>query len=270
MGLKQDKRTATIIEQVRQVAEETGLAGQWVALAEELNGREIFTSRGVPWRPTNLAQFCQRTGLIPDTDQPDTSRETQIPAAGGPEQVSLVSDIDDTMGIPNHVTEEDLPTGEGPPMVGEHPPLEEPPTEHEPPIPQSTTVIPPERASEPVTGEPVESRDEPAVPPHTMSIPELDAETVAVLQEVATWWKSRQEQGEPIEVTRADREERPLRTEFPGPKTNTGIRINKRLLEAVQKKMRRPEERPRSGGKLSYLIEMLLWGYLDHDPKFQR
>ncbi len=101
---------------------------------------------------------------------------------------------------------------------------------------------------------------------------QLDVDTIATLKEIAQWWKSG---GAAMVVRNVTWEPEPseptYRAVFPGgkdAKTNTGIRINKRLLNDALAKAQTPEEAIKTGGSLSPLVERLLWAYLGFDVKY--
>ncbi len=95
----------------------------------------------------------------------------------------------------------------------------------------------------------------------------LTDEELQTMRDIIQWWneggqKTMQRLSSvPVEDLKA----RPV---FPGKKTNSGIRINDRLFRAAVAKAKTPEESPRTGGSLSSLIEILLWGYLGNDERF--
>jgi hypothetical protein len=95
--------------------------------------------------------------------------------------------------------------------------------------------------------------------PDTESRPELDEETVATLLEICEWWRGWKRKGD-LTV----REARPI---FQRGKTVTrSVRLDKRLLAAAEAKARK--ERIATGGTFNALVELLLWEYLDRDPKY--
>ena len=71
------------------------------------------------------------------------------------------------------------------------------------------------------------------------------------LKALLDWWKSRPE------ATVSTPEPRPV---FTGESKNTGIRINKTILERATAQAR--EQRWQTGGSLSQLVELLLWRYI--------
>lgn len=79
----------------------------------------------------------------------------------------------------------------------------------------------------------------------------LSSEEVASLREIMAWWKSRK-------MGLKEVERRPI---FRGETRNTGIKINRELLNRALQKAKK--ERLRTGGSLSGLVEWLLWKYLD-------
>lgn len=99
----------------------------------------------------------------------------------------------------------------------------------------------------------MKSKKEPTKPeaPDTASLPQWLLEETDTLQEMIEWWKSR----EATSMDAAGR--RPL---FMGETKNTGVRINKVILERAIEKSKR--ERAKTGGNLSQLMEWLLWIYI--------
>ncbi len=90
---------------------------------------------------------------------------------------------------------------------------------------------------------------------------------LATVRKIVAWWalggKTTMERLTSVPV--ADLRARPT---FPGRKFNSGIRVNKRLLDAARAKCEAPNEAQRTGGSLSSLIEVLLWSYLGNDERF--
>jgi len=101
---------------------------------------------------------------------------------------------------------------------------------------------------------------------------QLDVDTIATLKEIVVWWKAEGSKMAMQNVTWESEPPKPTyRAVFPGgkdAKANTGIRINKRLLNDALAKAKSPEEMIKTGGSLSPLIERLLWEYLEFDPKY--
>ena len=87
--------------------------------------------------------------------------------------------------------------------------------------------------------------------PDTTSLPQWFLEETDTLQEMIEWWKSR----EAASMDAAGR--RPL---FVGETKNTGVRVNKVILERAIGKSK--SERAKTGGNLSQLMEWLLWIYI--------
>ncbi len=201
-----DKKTFEVVGKIRQVAEETGLQRQWIALCTELNRRGIRSSRGSEWTPQGLTNICNRHGLFKGNPEPR-------PAALATQNTTLAKQAE-----------------------------------------------PKERVSAPQPK---------LLEPESL---QLDVDTIATLKEIAQWWKSG---GAKIAMRNVTWEEEPseptYRAVFPGgkdAKANTGIRINKRLLNDALAKAQTPEEMIKTGGSLSPLIERLLWEYLEFDPKY--
>jgi hypothetical protein len=82
-------------------------------------------------------------------------------------------------------------------------------------------------------------------------LPEWLLDETETLKEMIEWWKSR-------ESTALNAIER--RPVFLGKTKNSGIRINEVILERAMNKAR--QERLRTGGNLSQLVEWLLWIYI--------
>jgi hypothetical protein len=97
--------------------------------------------------------------------------------------------------------------------------------------------------------------EEPEMPP-------LRPNEIVALREMLAAWEKRQA----LPVSTPDRPT--YRPAFPGERDNTGIRINRRLLKAALEKAKSEDAALTAGGKLSPLIEHLLWGYLEYDPNF--
>lgn len=107
-------------------------------------------------------------------------------------------------------------------------------------------------------------------PQHTTDGPQLDPETAAALKEVVAWWKTTKG-AESVSVTgNREIQEPPYRPNFPGERKNTGLRVNKQLLQDALDKARTPQEAVKTGGGISPLVEYLLWQYLGFDPKYLR
>jgi hypothetical protein len=85
----------------------------------------------------------------------------------------------------------------------------------------------------------------------TASLPQWLLEEGDTLKKMIDWWKSR----EAASMDAAGR--RPL---FLGETKNTGVRINKVILQRAVEKSKR--ERAKTGGNLSQLLEWLLWIYI--------
>ncbi|MGO9119837.1 MAG: hypothetical protein ACLQPD_19775 [Desulfomonilaceae bacterium] len=181
-----DWNTPETIENIRRVAEEKGLKGNYRELSEELNRRRITNLRGGEWTRKNLGTFCNRHSVFKE-----------------PRPVAIATQ--DTSDIPR-----------------------------------------------------------PEVPDKVSQIPQLDAETVAVLREIVSWWKARGAEA----MTRKETTEPAYRPNFPGTRRNTGIRINARLLQDALAKAQTPAESTKMGGGLSPLIERLLWEYMEFNPKY--
>lgn len=82
-------------------------------------------------------------------------------------------------------------------------------------------------------------------------LPEWLLDETETLKEIIEWWKSR-------EATALNAIER--RPVFIGKTKNSGIRVNEVILDRAMNKAR--QERLRTGGNLSQLVEWLLWIYI--------
>jgi len=83
------------------------------------------------------------------------------------------------------------------------------------------------------------------------SLPQWLLEETDTLKEMIDWWKSR----ESAAMEAVGR--RPL---FAGQTRNTGIRVNTVILDRALDKAK--QERLKTGGNLSQLVEWLLWVYI--------
>lgn len=103
---------------------------------------------------------------------------------------------------------------------------------------ESTKSQPPEQTRQ-------KSQDE------TLCLPKWLLDEADALREMIEWWKSR-------EAAAMDAVER--RPVFTGKTRNTGIRVNTVILDLALKKAK--QERLKTGGNLSQLVEWLLWVYV--------
>lgn len=87
--------------------------------------------------------------------------------------------------------------------------------------------------------------------PDTTALPQWLLEESETLKEIIDWWKSR----ESAAMEALDR--RPV---FIGKTRNTGIRISEAILDRAITKAK--EEKLKTGGNLSQLLEWLLWIYI--------
>ena len=85
----------------------------------------------------------------------------------------------------------------------------------------------------------------------TEQLPEWLLDETETLKEIIEWWKAR-------EATTLNAIER--RPVFLGKTKNSGIRVNEVILDRAMNKAR--QERLRTGGNLSQLVEWLLWIYV--------
>ncbi len=111
----------------------------------------------------------------------------------------------------------------------------------------------------------------PDIPHHTDDVvrvhESLTDEELKTLRKIIVWWQTGgQQTAERLRsINVEDLKARPV---FPGPKFNSGIRVSKRLLDAARAKCESPEEKRRTGGSISSLVECLLWDYLNNNPRF--
>jgi hypothetical protein len=96
-----------------------------------------------------------------------------------------------------------------------------------------------------------------------LEVAPLSPSEIVLLREIIAAWQN--EPGVPIPTAEPVPTYRPA---FPGERDNTGIRVNRRLLKAALEKAKTEDAALTGGGKLSPLIEHLLWGYLGYDPRF--
>lgn len=92
---------------------------------------------------------------------------------------------------------------------------------------------------------------DPAEIKNTTPLPEWLLEESETLKEMIEWWKSREAAAMEASVRR------PV---FLGKTRNTGIRVSELILDQAVTKAK--QERLRTGGNLSQLVEWLLWVYL--------
>jgi hypothetical protein len=92
---------------------------------------------------------------------------------------------------------------------------------------------------------------QPKSPDDTQPLPQWLIEDAETLQEIIQWWKNR----ESAAMEASDR-----RPAFLGKTRNTGIRVSAEILDRAITKAK--EERLKTGGNLSQLVEWLLWIYL--------
>ncbi len=88
-------------------------------------------------------------------------------------------------------------------------------------------------------------------PENTTSLPQWLLEEADTLKEIVQWWKTRES---------AAMEASLRRPVFTGKTRNTGIRVNTEILDRAIDKAR--EERLKTGGNISQLVEWLLWVYI--------
>lgn len=94
-------------------------------------------------------------------------------------------------------------------------------------------------------------QSQPKILDHTHPLPQWLVDDADTLQEIIQWWKNR----ESVAMEGLDR--RPV---FTGKTRNTGIRVSAEILDRAITKAK--EERLKTGGNLSQLVEWLLWIYL--------
>jgi hypothetical protein len=86
----------------------------------------------------------------------------------------------------------------------------------------------------------------------TTSLPQFILDEADTLQEMIEWWKSRES------TAMGASERRPV---FVGKTRNTGIRVNTEILDRAIKKAK--DEKFKTGGNLSQLVEWLMWVYIN-------
>ena len=89
----------------------------------------------------------------------------------------------------------------------------------------------------------------------------LTVEEIAALREIISWYRD-------LPAEESEPEPPKYRPAFPGPRDNTGIRINRKLHRGALAKAKVEGADVTGGGKLSALIEFLFWKYLNFDPKY--
>ncbi len=87
--------------------------------------------------------------------------------------------------------------------------------------------------------------------PDTTVLPQWLVDETDTLKEIIDWWKTRES------AAMEAMERRPV---FIGKTRNTGIRISERILDRAITKAK--EEKLKTGGNLSQLVEWLMWIYL--------
>jgi hypothetical protein len=91
----------------------------------------------------------------------------------------------------------------------------------------------------------------PPEPPAIPQVPEWLLEESETLKEMIEWWKTRES---------AMMEGSVRRPVFAGKTRNTGIRMNAEVLDRAIHKSK--QERFKTGGNLSQLVEWLMWIYI--------
>ncbi len=89
------------------------------------------------------------------------------------------------------------------------------------------------------------------IPENATPLPQWLLEEADTLKEIVQWWKTRES---------AAMEASLRRPVFTGKTRNTGIRVNTEILDRAIDKAR--EERLKTGGNISQLVEWLLWVYI--------
>ncbi len=110
-------------------------------------------------------------------------------------------------------------------------------------LPQDTT---------PQTESP-EIEDRGVLPQRDTSLPQWLQDDLDNLRTLLEWWKS-----QPAGITLQDVMER--RPVFRGKTRNSGIRVNEEILERAVTKAK--QDKTRTGGNLSQLVEWLMWKYI--------
>ncbi len=95
------------------------------------------------------------------------------------------------------------------------------------------------------------AKEESQAPANAQCLPQWLLDDADTLKEMIQWWKARESAA--VEATLR----RPV---FRGKTRNTGIRISEEILDRAVAKAK--EEKMRTGGNLSQLLEWLLWIYI--------
>jgi hypothetical protein len=288
---KKAKQTGEVVEQVKRIAHEIGFTGKgYPKFARELNTKGVKTPTGEEWDGKYLPVFCKREGIVfapkPDVAEPPKPAQeaTEPEQHTTPTEATPQAIIQDATAAPPEIPQDKQQRADTTQITheaikAEQKPIEPAETPLLEPRHEDTTVAPPMPKvlhHTDTTSAPRELPDvmpQPEVHPISVTPLPLDADTVEALREVATWWLERKAKGEGMEsekVTTTVAPQAPqYRPVFPGARVNSGVRLNERLMKAALEKAKTPEEAARtSEGKLSPLIELLLWQYLGFDEQY--
>jgi hypothetical protein len=291
-------------QEIRRVAAKIGHTGrQWKKLREALNVGGVMAPKGSAWKSDiQLSRYCNKHGVfetatvaprvaphnVVTNDTPEST--TDVPQ---PKTESL--DTPDATLAPHDTTDSGTTssTTEAPqnglntidsatPVVGEPDsdtlsPTLAPQDTIKTDLSQSTTgVLQPEGFTDVVSCDAFAPQHHYPATPSTTDVvsttlaPQLSQPELSAVREMLAWWESREEpepeaSGDPIETQATKPTYRPT---FPGPRTNSGVRVNTRLLQEALKKARAEDATLTGEGKISPLFEYLLWQYLGFDDKY--
>ncbi|MBM3300540.1 MAG: hypothetical protein FJY85_11350 [Deltaproteobacteria bacterium] len=248
MERKRHPRTDEVVDQVRQIGNETGLLRdrKWAQLAEALNARGITTPGGPPWTGSYLATFVKREGLIAlSVTEHDAVLATTEPASTN-EPVTYNSHTTTHREVQDTVTQANT----------DHQVLEAHTEAHIPNV--QDNVLPSRTLDEMPEGELPLSKTSPVLFAHAESHTDLDPETIQGLKDMLAWWRSRKDK--PMELIK----DRPLFHRDPS--VTRSVRISKDLaLDAERYALKHVGE---TGGSFSGLVEILLWLHLGSNRKY--
>ena len=286
----QDDLTQRTVDGIIWVASEFRFDGkQWKNFAEELTNRGITSVTKKPFSPDSLRSFCKRhkidfskirmvPDLTPRSDPEDLTimrmeSKSEVLRAAEDSIDPMVKNIlarrsketEDTTGVGEATTgietgaAEVVPTDvvvdtterevaadtievrfdEVEPYSLPHPTTSEVSVGEEIKITSESKILPPQ----------IETLPQQAAPLPQWLLDDLDS-----LKTMVEWWKASSKEGVALlDIT----ERRPI---FVGATRNTGIRINVEILKRAVAKAQ--DEKMRTGGNLSQLVEWLMWKYL--------
>lgn len=274
-----DDRTARTVDAIILVASEVGFDGkQWKIFAEELNNRGVTTVTGKPFNSESLRSFCKRN----DIDFTKIRMAPDLPRPSDPEGLTimrleskgeLLREVEDWIHpvvktILSHRDTETAETGGNEDYHGdvvEHTTIKDAGSD-EPLAPREVSYTTAETPTEQITVrfDDVERYDLPHITTTETTaqeeakvevepevLPPWLEDRMDSLRELLDWWDSRQ--SVPTDVL----ERRPT---FKGETRNSGIRCNVEIMKRAVEKAK--EEKYRTGGNLSQLLEWLMWKYI--------